>query len=638
MSTWDTPENPPPAANSHSESHANGTFDTGAMQAAIVDADASNSAAQAGRVDPENSRRARELGWVEPQSFDYGARAPTTVLHAEEPVDEENGDEMVSRHQSSTWAHDAAKYEWDAEYGDVGPRNEKLEAELFRADFHNRAGEKFKNLITVKVIVESKTRVEPIQDFKSAGLHPVMLENVELCGYEFATPIQAYAIPAVITGHDMIGVAQTGSGKTAAFLVPCISQLMGKVKKLAAPRPNLAVGFDPARDRVRAEPLILVVAPTRELCCQIFDEARRLCYRSMMRPCVAYGGAPIRDQVAQLARGCDLLVATPGRLLDYMSRPDILSLSRVRYTIIDEADQMLHSDWEEDMAKIMGGGDANEDGDHRYLLFSATFPKRLQRLAAKFLDTDHIHVSIGRTGSTHANVKQQVLWADQDKKMRALYDLLISMPPSRTLVFVRFKKTADFVDDYLFNLGLPSTSIHSDRTQIEREDAIRSFKAGQSPILVATGVSARGLDIRNVMHVINFDLPSAEHDGQNEYIHRIGRTARIGNEGLATSFYNERDEPMGEFLTKILMETNQEVPDFLQHFKPEDGVLNFDEDDEEEDQDTMTTDGGASGGAWGSGGDSGNAGNVGGADADNTAADSWGTGGDDGASGNRGGW
>ncbi|KAK5239654.1 hypothetical protein LTR40_014358, partial [Exophiala xenobiotica] len=148
-----------------------------------------------------------------------------------------------------------------------------------------------------------------------------------------------------------------------------------------------------------------------------------------------------------------------------MGRPEVLSLSRVRYTIIDEADEMLHDDWEEEMAKIMGGGDANEDGDHRYLLFSATFPKRLQKLAAKFLDANHVHVSIGRTGSSHNNVKQHVLWVDQDKKMRALYDLLISMPPSRTLVFVRSKKTADFVDDYLFNLGMPSTSIHSDRTQ-----------------------------------------------------------------------------------------------------------------------------------------------------------------------------
>ncbi|KIW49182.1 hypothetical protein, variant [Exophiala xenobiotica] len=500
---------------------ADKAFDTSEMAAAIPDA--TNGDAPVHRVDQESLQRARELGWVEPQSYHYGATAPTTVLTDAPPPTDEDGDELVSIHKGSTWAHDAEKYEWKEEYGEVGPRIEKLEQELFRADYINRAGEKFANLASVKVIVESKTRVNPISDFKSAGLHPVMLENITLCGYEFSTPIQAYAIPAVTTGHDMIGVAQAGSGKTAAFLIPCISQLMGKVKKLAAPRPNLSAGFDPDRDRVRAEPLVLVVAPTRELCCQIFDEARRLCYRSMMRPCVAYGGAPIRDQVAQLNRGCDILVATPGRLLDFMGRPDVLSLSRVRYTIIDEADEMLHDDWEEEMAKIMGGGDANEDGDHRYLLFSATFPKRLQKLAAKFLADDHVHISIGRTGSSHNNVKQHILWVDQDKKMRALYDLLISMPPSRTLVFVRSKKTADFVDDYLFNLGMPSTSIHSDRTQSEREDALRSFKAGQSPILVATGVSGRGLDIRNVMHVINFDLPSAEHDGFSEYIHRIGQ-------------------------------------------------------------------------------------------------------------------
>ena len=138
------------------------------------------------------------------------------------------------------------------------------------------------------------------------------------------------------------------------MLIPVISKLMGKAKKLAAPRPG--VNFDPMRDRVRAEPLVLVVAPTRELCCQIFDEARRLCYRSMLRPCVAYGGAPRRDQIAQLNRGCDLLIATPGRLIDLMGLPDVLSLSRLRYTIVDEADEMLHDDWSDDMAKIMSGG------------------------------------------------------------------------------------------------------------------------------------------------------------------------------------------------------------------------------------------------------------------------------------------
>lgn len=131
---------------------------------------------------------------------------------------------------------------------------------------------------------------------------------------------------------------------------------MGKAKKLAAPRPNLANGFVAERDSVRGEPLILIVAPTRELCCQIFDEARRLCYRSMLRPCVAYGGAPVREQKDDLARGCDILVATPGRLLDFMAQPHVLSLARVRYTIIDEADEMLHDDWEEDMMQIMSGG------------------------------------------------------------------------------------------------------------------------------------------------------------------------------------------------------------------------------------------------------------------------------------------
>ena len=147
-----------------------------------------------------------------------------------------------------------------------------------------------------------------------------------------------------------------GSGKTGAFLIPVISKLMGKARKLAAPRPAIGVNFDAMRDRVRAEPLVLIVAPTRELCCQIFDEARRLCYRSMLRPCVIYGGAPTRDQAAQLNKGCDVLIASPGRLLDFMNRPELLSLARVRFTIIDEADEMLHDDWQEEMSKIMGGG------------------------------------------------------------------------------------------------------------------------------------------------------------------------------------------------------------------------------------------------------------------------------------------
>ena len=156
-----------------------------------------------------------------------------------------------------------------------------------------------------------------------------MLKNIDLCGYKEPTPIQAYVLPAVLKNQDVIGIAQTGSGKTAAYLIPTLSKLMGKAKKLAAPRPNLARGWS-REDAVRAEPLVLIVSPTRELATQIFDEARRLCYRSMLRPCVIYGGAPTGEQRDELGKGCDILVATPGRLRDFVQRPGCLSLNRVK--------------------------------------------------------------------------------------------------------------------------------------------------------------------------------------------------------------------------------------------------------------------------------------------------------------------
>ncbi|KAL4781795.1 P-loop containing nucleoside triphosphate hydrolase protein [Aspergillus varians] len=543
----------------------------------------------------EASAIAREKGWVAPEGYNY--EKYTTAPSLDRPA--ENGEDLQDE-AVPEWAANAAKYEWNDEYGDVGPQNLRLEEQLFRSEFINRTGLKIANLRNIEVIAESHERPSPIKSFDDAGLHPIMRDNIRLCGYEFPTPIQAYAIPAVLTAHDLIAVAQTGSGKTAAFLIPVLSQLMGKAKKLAAPRPNLAAGYNPLTDNVRAEPLVLIVAPTRELSTQIFDEARRLCYRSMLRPCVVYGGAPVRDQMYELQKGCDILIGTPGRLIDFMNKPHILSLRRVKYTIIDEADELLLSDWEEDLNKIMSGGDMNEDADHRYMMFSATFDRECRELARKFLADDHVRVRIGRPGSTHINVDQNIVYAEPHLKKQCLYDLLLAMPPSRTLVFVNSKQQADLIDDYLYNLGLPSTSIHADRTQREREDALRAFRSATCPILVATGVSARGLDIKNVMHVINFDLPSATHGGITEYIHRIGRTARIGNEGFATSFYNEKDADLAPDLVKILVESKQKVPDFLVDHMPDGEVVNFhdDTDDEENDENGTTEDNGNASG-WG---------------------------------------
>lgn len=312
-------------------------------------------------------------GWVERTAFDYTA--------------------MAEAETSASWDGNARVYQWKDEYGDVGPAFEELEVELFGDPESRRdrqTGLDFSKFVSVplltrmmliryprieqiEVIQEGPQRIEYIKTFADAGIHPVMLRNIELCGYEVPTPIQKFTIPAILQGYDVIGVAQTGkylditslkppstsnlpqgSGKTAAYLIPILSKLMGKAKKLGAPRPNPA-RFQEGIDNVIAEPLVVVVVPTRELAVQIFNEARKLCYRSMLRPCVVYGGVPVREQSGLLSRGCDILIGTPGRLKDFIGRPEVLSLRRLKFMIIDEADEMLNDDWESELQAILSG-------------------------------------------------------------------------------------------------------------------------------------------------------------------------------------------------------------------------------------------------------------------------------------------
>ncbi|KAL6712414.1 hypothetical protein ACN47E_000291 [Coniothyrium glycines] len=401
--------------------------------------------------------RAKEAGWNEQMPFKY-----ETVVGGT-PAPDETRD-------SATWLSDAAIYQWDDEFGDVGEPNPALERQLFHDENHQRAGGAI-NAFSFEVNTEGPTKVQPVRNFEDAGLHPVMLQNVKLCQYQAPTPIQSYCIPAVLTGNDVVAIAQTGSGKTAAFLIPILSRLMGKARQLAAARPNPA-RYNPSVDRVRAEPLVLIVCPTRELACQIFDEARRLCYRTMLRPCVIYGGAPTKNQREQLEMGCDILVATPGRLMDFMQNNKLLSLKRLKFTVIDEADELLSSGWEEAMEKIFQGGDVNNDADHTHLMFSATFPKSARRLAKEYMEEDYFSIKVGRVGSTHKNIKQNVIYVNESEKNQALFDLIFSEEPQRILVFTNSKVKCDMVDDFLYNKGLPVTSIHSDRTQREREDAL----------------------------------------------------------------------------------------------------------------------------------------------------------------------
>ena len=307
----------------------------------------------------------------------------------------------------------------------------------------------------------------------------------------------------------------------------------------------------------KAYPTAVIMAPTRELATQIFDEAKKFCYRSWVQPCVVYGGSPIGNQMREMDRGCDLLVATPGRLSDLIDRGKI-SLSNVKYLVLDEADRMLDMGFEPQIRAIVEGADMTPVGERQTLMFSATFPADIQHLARDFL-ADYIFLSVGRVGSTSENITQRVLYVENQDKKSALLDLLSASNDGLTLIFVETKRMADQLTDFLIMQDFRATAIHGDRTQQERERALAAFRSGRANLLVATAVAARGLDIPNVTHVINYDLPGDIDD----YVHRIGRTGRAGNTGVATAFFNRDNSNIVKGLYEILSEANQDVPAFL---------------------------------------------------------------------------
>eukprot|EP01026_Neomeris_dumetosa_P014913 TRINITY_DN15549_c0_g1_i1.p1 TRINITY_DN15549_c0_g1~~TRINITY_DN15549_c0_g1_i1.p1 ORF type:complete len:490 (+),score=87.24 TRINITY_DN15549_c0_g1_i1:158-1471(+) len=348
-----------------------------------------------------------------------------------------------------------------------------------------------------------------------------------------------------MSGRDLMACAQTGSGKTAAFCFPIIGRIF-------------QMGFPLSERRRKASPYALILSPTRELSMQIHEELRKFTYQSQCKTVVVYGGAPVGEQLRQLERGCDMLVATPGRLSDLLERGRI-SLSMCRFLCLDEADRMLDMGFEPQIRQIVEKEDMPATGDRQTLMFSATFPKEIQRLAADFL-RDYIFLTVGRVGSSTELIVQHVERVNQLDKRSILLDLIQAVEGGLTLVFTETKKGADQLETFLLQNGFAATSIHGDRSQQEREFALRSFRSGRTPILVATDVAARGLDIPHVTHVINYDLPTDIDD----YVHRIGRTGRAGKKGLATALFSEKDSGLARALVETLTETGQEVPTWLQ--------------------------------------------------------------------------
>lgn len=445
----------------------------------------------------------------------------------------------------------------DVDYTIPLPRDERLEQELFGTD---NTGINFNKYEDIPVEATGNDVPRHIASFEDVKLTEIIKTNINLARYDKPTPVQKYAIPIIISGRDLMACAQTGSGKTAAFLVPILNQMYEQ----GAGQPP--VSNRPYVNRRKQYPLGLVLAPTRELATQIFEEAKKFSYRARMRPAVVYGGNNTAEQMHELKRGCHLIVATPGRLEDMITRGNI-GLDCIRFLVLDEADRMLDMGFEPQIRRIVEQSNMPPTGQRQTLMFSATFPKQIQELAADFLN-NYVFLAVGRVGSTSENITQTILWVNEQDKRSYLLDLLSPFKEgnpdyskdSLTLIFVETKKGADALEEFLYQCKHPVMSIHGDRTQREREEALKCFRSGDCPILVATAVAARGLDIPHVKHVINFDLPS----DVEEYVHRIGRTGRMGNLGVATSFFNDKNRNICGDLVELLVESKQEVPGFLE--------------------------------------------------------------------------
>ena len=368
--------------------------------------------------------------------------------------------------------------------------------------------------------------------FSDLGLAKPLLKALAEKGYKEPTPIQAQAIPVILQGKDLLGIAQTGTGKTAAFALPILQRLAEDRKP--APRRGFRC---------------LVLSPTRELATQIAENFKAYAVHMGLSVHTIYGGVKYGPQMKALAGGIDVLVATPGRLMDHMAEKSA-NVSGTEIFVLDEADQMLDLGFVVPIRKIASQLTKNRQN----LFFSATMPSEIGKLAGELLK-DPVQVSVAPQATTVERIDQRVLFIEAQRKRPLLAELFADNSFSRTIVFTRTKRGADRVAKYLNAAGIEAASIHGDKTQGQRERALAAFKAGEMRALVATAIAARGIDVNDVSHVINYELPNVPE----AYVHRIGRTARKGKDGIAISFCADDERNL---LKDIQKATRQTIPSF----------------------------------------------------------------------------
>jgi ATP-dependent RNA helicase RhlE len=378
--------------------------------------------------------------------------------------------------------------------------------------------------------------------FSRLGLSPEVLRGVRAAGYTEPTPIQVQAIPPILAGRDVVGCAETGTGKTAAFVLPILHHLRRKAQAGAT-----RMG---AADSTRA----LIITPTRELAAQVETAVRDYSRFMDLRCAVVYGGVAIGPQEAALRRGVDILVATPGRLLDHMERGNIF-LTRLEILVLDEADRMVDMGFAPDLNRILRKLPAGR----QTLMFSATMPQELNAIAKKAL-VEPVRVDVSRKVKTAAGIREAVYPVPRHLKTDLLLELLEGEEMESILIFARTKRGADRVARQLERQGHPVAALHSNRTQSQRERALAGFRSGRYQVLVATDIASRGLDVQGISHIINYDVPHHPED----YVHRAGRTARASAVGDAFTLMSRDEE---EFVDAIERYTGKGIPRvILPHF------------------------------------------------------------------------
>jgi ATP-dependent RNA helicase RhlE len=364
--------------------------------------------------------------------------------------------------------------------------------------------------------------------FKTLGLSESVLRAVIEQGYEHPTPIQSQVIPVIISGQDVMAVAQTGTGKTAGFTLPMLHRL----------EPFASPSSSPAKHPIR----VLVLTPTRELAAQVEESIKTYGRFLPLKTVVIYGGMPMGAQVLQIQQGAEIVVATPGRLLDHVQQKSI-QLNQVQMLVIDEADRMLDMGFIQDIRKIV----ALLPNQRQNLMFSATFSGEIQQLALTLLNNPTI-IQVARQNATSENIQQWAYLVPQDQKRETLVRLIQELSVSQALVFTRTKQGADRLHTFLTQKGIHAEAIHGDKVQSNRTQSLERFKNGLIKILVATDVAARGLDIEALPFVFNFDVPHVPED----YVHRIGRTGRAGVAGHAITLVSPEEQKELQSIEKLI--------------------------------------------------------------------------------------